>query len=264
MKITSPVKYPWRQWQLSKRRQYIDRNCRIFILLFVLIHGTVSGTPGNASLLHEKTAFNYGSSSLSVQWLTEQRDCFEYFYAPKNSSPEATESRLANHEVSIGHALLPLGLVFEVAKYVGVGIASLGTVDEELSTSGQFLIGYRYRPRKHIMWGGDFAFEQYKTTYSRNGEYIAHTDSRYVTFAAAYTYAWIHRPVIQVYSGLGAGMIFLQHIYEGEDQRDPQSAMSIAFQLNLLGLKVGKRLYGFTELGFGYRGLGTIGLAYQF
>ncbi len=66
-------------------------------------------------------------------------------------------------------------------------------------------------------------------------------------------YTYFRREWVQLYSGAGLGMAVVME--EDVDEKEAETEYWFAFQLNALGVRVGKRVAGFAELGFGYDGI---------
>jgi hypothetical protein len=90
----------------------------------------------------------------------------------------------------------------------------------------------------------------------------------YVTGLLYGHYHWLQKGILDLYSGLGLGWHFLKQ----EDERDDFSAdpdpggvrSGFAYQFTPFGIRLGKRLAGYVELGYGYKGLVACGITYRF
>ncbi|WP_461532036.1 hypothetical protein [Sinomicrobium sp.] len=63
-------------------------------------------------------------------------------------------------------------------------------------------------------------------------------------------------------ASLGVMVLSSKNDIQGEMLKD--SDFSFAFQINPLGLRIGRQLGGFVELGFGHKGIVNIGASYRF
>ena len=68
------------------------------------------------------------------------------------------------------------------------------------------------------------------------------------------------RNIVQLYSGLSAGV----SVFTQSDSSQSDSKTIFAFQVNVIGLRVGHKFGGFFELGFGYDGIINAGLSVKF
>ncbi len=87
--------------------------------------------------------------------------------------------------------------------------------------------------------------------------------SRYLTLALNVSYYWVQYKWLHFYSGLGIGLTHVQHETYGIISASPNRFSGVGLQFNLLGAKIAKKLSLMTEIGAGYRGVFTIGLAYH-
>ena len=76
----------------------------------------------------------------------------------------------------------------------------------------------------------------------------------YITPMAAFKIHWLNRKLVRMYSSFGMGVSVC--ISKEGDINHPAPAvvsysLSPAFQLNPVGITVGKRIYGFAEAGIG-------------
>ena len=86
--------------------------------------------------------------------------------------------------------------------------------------------------------------------------------TKYYTVMPAIKFNWLRREHFGMYSGLAAGVMF---ITSKDDKKDNDSKTSFMGQLTALGAEFGgQQLRAFTELGFGERGMLTLGLRYKF
>ena len=84
----------------------------------------------------------------------------------------------------------------------------------------------------------------------------------YTSFAFATSYYWMQMDWFELYSGAGIGFMIIDN--ENSPFVEPKSSILPTFHLNLIGFNIGKKLYLLGEVGGGYRGMFTIGLACHF
>lgn len=72
---------------------------------------------------------------------------------------------------------------------------------------------------------------------------------------------------VQLYSGLGIGYTFgsesLNPAVDSGKTTSTGTINSFAWQVNVIGIRVGKAIAGFAEFGYGYKGIVNIGLSIQ-
>jgi hypothetical protein len=85
--------------------------------------------------------------------------------------------------------------------------------------------------------------------------------TKYYTVMPAVKFDWLRKTHFGMYSGLAAGMMIVSDSFKDESK----SKVFFMGQLTALGAEFGgQQLRGFTELGFGERGILTIGARYKF
>ena len=85
--------------------------------------------------------------------------------------------------------------------------------------------------------------------------------TKYYTVMPAVKFNWLRKTNFGMYSGLAAGVMIVSDSFKDESK----SKVFFMGQLTALGAEFGgQQLRGFTELGFGERGLLTIGARYKF
>ena len=85
--------------------------------------------------------------------------------------------------------------------------------------------------------------------------------TKYYTVMPAVKFNWLRKDHFGMYSGLAAGVMIVSDSYKG----DSESKAFFMGHVTALGAEFGgQQLRGFTELGFGERGMFTLGLRYKF
>lgn len=87
---------------------------------------------------------------------------------------------------------------------------------------------------------------------------------RYITIGFGTEYHYVHKEWFQMYSGASIAYTFQNTNFNTSSNIKDDSDNYFNFQVNLVGLRVGKKLAGFIELGVGYKGYTNLGLSYQF
>jgi hypothetical protein len=100
--------------------------------------------------------------------------------------------------------------------------------------------------------------------------YKATSADQYVTILPRLDWYYVRTSFLSVYSGLGIGLSVKRNKYkhvEGTPAEPPAQAnettQKIAAQLNVIGLRVGTRVAGFVEAGYGCNGICQVGVAFQ-
>ncbi len=148
----------------------------------------------------------------------------------------------------------------------GAGSTSVGS-------SGVYHFGYRYTVAGRHSFGIQLAGERQKVTKSGGTQhpeawkqYIAWKDI-YLTVLPDYRYNWGPSPGGRWYSGVAAGISRHQRKETHNDfslEKKEYSKTGFAYQVTALGVEFGKKLGGYAELGYGYKGALSAGVKYGF
>ncbi len=151
-----------------------------------------------------------------------------------------------------------------VARNIAGGIFN-GSSIENGSDLGEFRFSYAFTPGRRLAWGATISYNLSKYDIIKNSAKQGAQTSAYYTFAGEGTYYYLQKDWIRLYGLLGAGITMV-----GSKQKDLGGAVIDSetqsffnFQVTPVGLSVGRRLGGFAELGFGYRGVASIGAYYR-
>ncbi|WET67873.1 hypothetical protein [Sphingobacterium sp.] len=85
----------------------------------------------------------------------------------------------------------------------------------------------------------------------------------YITVGLGSDYRYISKEYFQMYSGLAVAYTS-ESIDNSGQGASPKGEGFFNYQVNAAGFRVGKKLAGFAELGFGYKGIANVGVSYQF
>lgn len=108
------------------------------------------------------------------------------------------------------------------------------------------VLGYRYQFSEELKVGADFGYH--------SGTYDDHKVKEF-NGAASIDFTYSHGRTVEFYGSVGAGYDLFTDIL----------ANKFSYQFNPLAMRIGNgSIAGFAELGWGYRGLLTAGLAYKF
>jgi hypothetical protein len=68
--------------------------------------------------------------------------------------------------------------------------------------------------------------------------------------------------MVSLYSGVGAGVtVIFEKDYGINGTSTTETDYTFAYQVNMIGVRVGKQIAGFAEFGFGLKGLMNIGIS---
>ncbi len=85
-----------------------------------------------------------------------------------------------------------------------------------------------------------------------------------IAILPGFEYHYLQKPLIQLYSGLQLGLYINKQKLIENKQEISNTKTWFAFQVDIIGISVGKRISGFIELGFGFTGIIKTGISAKF
>lgn len=172
-----------------------------------------------------------------------------------------------NQEVNFGMGVLSHPALKTIHPFAGFSDG-----EDDYTISPVFLFSYSCLILPDLNIGVTIAYEhQSHDSYSiiPGHEEIHHIyKEAYFTGLLYAHYHWLQKGIWDIYSGMGLGWDFLKQDNQRNDfSRNPEAHKTrsgFAYQLAALGLRAGKRLGGYAELGYGYKGLVLCGISYRF
>ncbi|GIQ60322.1 hypothetical protein Flavo103_34580 [Flavobacterium collinsii] len=170
------------------------------------------------------------------------------------------------HEINLTYSD---GATMTVVNGLADAFASAFTFQKEgskITSFGNLGLGYRNQITERIKIGGDIAFQQVQMEQSdKNKKLIGKRTSNYFMVMPTLSFSYIKTEWLDFYGSAAAGVI-LDKYTETEPNKPAvkDNAADFAFQVNPAGIRVGKKLGVFAEVGFGYRGIVSAGLNYKF
>lgn len=172
------------------------------------------------------------------------------------------------HELRVQYGLLPILGSREWGLFGGCNedcmpFPEMGVRYGEERSTDAFAVAYNYRITPILEAGGVFSYAGfYRNRYAtESGAVTGRYRDHYYTLMATVRLSWLNRPWIRMYSSLSLGAQWeRERLYDGE--KYGHSGMT--GQLSLLGLSVGRRFFGFVEVGFGALGTTIFGVGYRF
>lgn len=130
-----------------------------------------------------------------------------------------------------------------------------------------FNLDYGYWAKEWLSVGGNVTWVMGVCNVYENGTHkrVDRLRQDFVSVMPTFRFAWLRRGVVQMYSsiGLGLGVERYRASYAGSD-KVYRTNYYCAFDLKFLGLSVGRKWFGFMELGYGSRGIINAGFGYRF
>jgi hypothetical protein len=165
------------------------------------------------------------------------------------------------HEVSVGvgvGTIMDMAGAFMLPIYL---IYSMGTVREEVVAKPALTVYYRYHASRLISVGGNFAYQKFDRELYFLDETVSKNSINYYTFMGRVDFNYVRTRLVRMYSGIAFG---LYNASESGERIEDNSETRVGLQVNAVGLRVGKQLAGYLELGFGFNGILAAGITYEF
>jgi len=142
-------------------------------------------------------------------------------------------------------------------------------VGDEYTSTGAVFLTYRHVFNNELfLWGITAGLSNSSSQVYNVGQYEGELKRQYYTVAIEWEYRYVNQGNVQVYSGLGLGFT-----YGTEELTPPPSEVStapssgdissVAYQVNAIGVRIGKKFGGYAEFGYGYKGIFNIGFSVQ-
>jgi len=141
-------------------------------------------------------------------------------------------------------------------------------VRDNYSCIGTIFITYRHIFRNELfMWGITTGISTSKSKIYNVGQYGGELNRSFYTLAIECEYRYVNQGPIQVYSGVGLGFTYATEEFapaaESTLTGKTDNISNIAYQINAVGVRLGKKYGGFIEFGYGYKGLINAGFSLQ-
>lgn len=135
-----------------------------------------------------------------------------------------------------------------------------------------FSVGYKYRLAKWFWLGGTVSYTGFhETTRDRvSNKKAASRSTHFISIIPSVRFSWLNKKYVTLYSGVGIGFAieidkwsyskeFYPYLYNSREIYIPLTG-----QLTFVGVHVGRKWYGFTEIGIGPQGIIQAGFGYNF
>jgi len=170
------------------------------------------------------------------------------------------------HEVSLSYGIITWDQIVDILENVTIAVLTLGSYNKDITQfGGAPFLTYRYSPRGRF--GAGIAIGTYTTRGDLlfMGEVEGAFKESNVVGAGEIAYRWINGRSLQLYSGLGAGLIFKFGTYSVAGSPDENTTrLRATFHVNVIGFRLGGNFGFFGELGAGYKGIVNVGLSGRF
>lgn len=179
----------------------------------------------------------------------------------------ASFGQTRKHDISLSYGVLSNDQVFDIFENIVLIVITLGNFyKDDMKFSGVPFLTYHHSSNSRFGFGGAVGYYSASGSLKRdaNGAAIGVFEENNTIGAVELDYHWVMRPGFQLYSGAGFGVRIRRGTYTDEDETDTISKTMPTFHVNALGLRFGKMIGFFAELGYGYKGVLSAGLNAQF
>jgi len=170
------------------------------------------------------------------------------------------------NSISVGYGLLTFQDVASVTS--DIIISSATDIDEaDVTSSGVLYVEYSHYWTNHwrLVVNANYISVKSKLVQKADGQLYGNSHDHYYSLMAGVNYHWIGDAFVELYSGLqiGGSIVNTDQTYVSGDAAS-DSFLFPAFQVTALGVRIGKKLGGFAELGFGNKGILNVGIDLRF
>lgn len=172
-----------------------------------------------------------------------------------------------DHDVTLGYGLVTSNQIFDVAADVLTSaILPGGYATFNSQYPGGFSVSYKNsvsdRWNVGVIGSFDLVTKDVFTANQKKGD----LNRKFYTIAGEVDFRYFKREIFQMYSLVGLGYTIFRDRYMPvvEEKASKDTSGYVNFHVSLLGIRLGKELAFYTEVGFGYKGILNFGLSYQF
>ena len=187
-------------------------------------------------------------------------------YLPETPSKKNTtnQKKVYYDDLSVGYGALSL------FQYTGRSMGSNENYETPESW-GSIHAGYSRKMNKVISLGCEIGYEDFhypgieSVHYNgRDTSWAGSAEDRLITGIATLGICYLNKPLVRIYSTVGIGITIDDYGVLTPLRRSTGILKKPAGQITLFGLRVGRALGGYIELGYGSLGIVNAGLSYKF
>jgi hypothetical protein len=166
------------------------------------------------------------------------------------------------HDVSLQAGFMSPDQVEDWGDPVPITIALGSFFKTGASFSAVPFLTYHYSANSRFGFGGAFGYFSASGQLAVEGGAVVVGDFKEKSYVGALEldYHWIMKPGLQLYSGAGVGIRVRSGTYHEGGETESETKVLPAFHLNALGVRFGKAIGFFAELGIGYKGVLAVGV----
>lgn len=164
------------------------------------------------------------------------------------------------------HGGYGIGSIYVFTKKIGHSYDLPYNVGEfsPISSIGIFVVGFDGNVSKSVSIGFDFSYIPLSYTGKKDNTILYYKDN-ILSGVIKLQLNYINTPMVRAYSGISLGVSYIfSNVTDDKDISISDKTIRPAGQLTLMGIRVGKKICGFGEFGFGTNGIIVIGVNYRF
>lgn len=179
------------------------------------------------------------------------------------ATSSAQESK---HEVNLGYGIVTTNTVINsFSDFLALGLTGGHYQAKNKTFMGSVNVGYKYALTERVSLGGTFAYEKISADAYYGDVKDGRSKNQYYTIAPELDFKYVKGDIFTLYSLIGAGGTIVSRDYTStEGVKTDESSVNFNFQVTPIGVKLGKSVGVYGELGFGYKGLLNFGLFAKF
>lgn len=158
------------------------------------------------------------------------------------------------------------GTHYEALYYEGLSIRDNYRLGNQI-TAGAYSLSYHYSPLRWLAVGAYVTFANvHQRSYNRlTGEAGPRYADNHLLFTPTLRFQYLNRPLVRLYSQIGAGIGRMRSKSTSlTGDRYTYTERYVTIHTTILGISVGRRLYGFAEFGASSIGCMNAGIGYRF
>ncbi|MEN5053888.1 hypothetical protein [Sphingobacterium kitahiroshimense] len=175
---------------------------------------------------------------------------------------QAQESK--KHEIRIDYSDATPLVIADVFTNAFVSAIS-GSESSNEKAFGMLSAGYRYALSNRFSIGADLSYANASSDMkNKSTNEITYRKSNFYMVLPTAKYSYVKRGIIDFYGTVASGAILANGSDRTDHEKTTTNDIIFAFQVNPLGLRIGKDWGGFLEAGYGFKGIFALGSSYRF
>ncbi|MEJ5145539.1 MULTISPECIES: porin family protein [unclassified Sphingobacterium] len=168
------------------------------------------------------------------------------------------------HEIRIDYSDATPLVIADVFTNAFVSAIS-GSESSNEQAFGMLSAGYRYALSNRFSIGADLSYANASSDMkNKSTNEITYRKSNFYMVLPTAKYSYVKSGIIDFYGTVASGAILANGSDRTDHEKTTTNDIIFAFQVNPLGLRIGKDWGGFLEAGYGFKGIFALGASYRF